>query len=71
MFVPRRAVLTNQNTNSSSVFVVEGDTARLRVVQLSDMENDEVRIVSGVNGGELVATSNVDQLFDGVKVIRQ
>lgn len=72
IFVPRSAVLTNTNTNSSSVYVIEssdaGEVARLRVVQRGEEENDMARIVSGLQGGETVATSNLDQLYDGAKV---
>ncbi|MBA3443221.1 MAG: efflux transporter periplasmic adaptor subunit, partial [Pyrinomonadaceae bacterium] len=60
---------------SSSIYVIEsgnnGDTARLRVVQRGGEEDDRVRIISGLNGGETIATSNLDQLYDGAKVVRR
>ena len=71
MFVPRAAVIKDENTNSSSVYVIEGTAARLRVVQTSEEEGDSVRIVSGVNAGEVVAISNLDQLYDGAEIVRQ
>jgi hypothetical protein len=50
--------------------VIEGDTARLRTVQIdeSTRNSGEVRILSGLNAGERVATTNAEQFFDGVKV---
>jgi multidrug efflux pump subunit AcrA (membrane-fusion protein) len=71
IFIPRSAVLEDQNTNSFRVFVIEGDAARLRVVQIAEQEGDMVRIMSGVSVGETVATSNLDQLFDGATVVRR
>ncbi|MFN2455460.1 MAG: efflux RND transporter periplasmic adaptor subunit [Pyrinomonadaceae bacterium] len=68
VFVPKEAVLSDANTNSFRVFVVQGDTAHLRVVQIGDEENNMIRIVTGVNGDELVATSNLPQLYEGAKV---
>jgi multidrug efflux pump subunit AcrA (membrane-fusion protein) len=71
VFVSRNAVMDDQNTNSSRVFVIEGDTARLRVVQLGEQEGNTVRIVSGVSAGEIVATTNLEQLYDGATVVRR
>ena len=71
MFVPRSAVIKDENTNSSSVYVIEGNAARLRVVQAGEEEGDSVRIVSGINAGETVAISNLDQLYDGAEIVRQ
>lgn len=68
IFVPREAVVNDQNTNSSRVFVVQGTTAHLRVVQVGDEENGMVQILSGVQAGEEVATSNLQQLYEGAKV---
>jgi multidrug efflux pump subunit AcrA (membrane-fusion protein) len=51
--------------------VIEGDKARVRAVQVGQQEGDNVQIVTGVNAGETVATSNLQQLFDGVSVRRQ
>ncbi|HZN11099.1 MAG TPA: efflux RND transporter periplasmic adaptor subunit [Blastocatellia bacterium] len=71
VFVPRAAVLTDQNTNASSVYVVDGDAARLRVVQTGEEQDGLVRIVSGVAADEAVVTSNHGELYDGAKVQRQ
>ncbi|HXG68797.1 MAG TPA: efflux RND transporter periplasmic adaptor subunit, partial [Blastocatellia bacterium] len=76
VLVPRSAVILDPATNSQRVYVIEGDNksdtiARLRVVQTGEQDGDRVRIVTGVNAGEAVAISNLDQLYDGAKVRRQ
>jgi multidrug efflux pump subunit AcrA (membrane-fusion protein) len=68
VFVPRAAVFSDQNTQSYRVFVIQGDTAKLRVVQIGTEEGDTVQILSGVNADETVATSNLQQLYEGARV---
>ncbi|HEX5734602.1 MAG TPA: efflux RND transporter periplasmic adaptor subunit [Blastocatellia bacterium] len=70
-FVSRNAVMEDPNTNSFRAFVIEGETARLRVVQVGEQDANSVRIVSGVSPGEIVATSNLEQLYDGATVVRR
>jgi len=73
VFVPSQAVINDPVTNSSHVYVLEGDIARVRLVQISRptalTEDGMVRITSGLSGAETVITSNLNQLFDGAKVI--
>jgi hypothetical protein len=71
VFVPRTAVINDAATGSSRVYVVDNNAARLRVVQLGEAMGDLVRVANGVNVGETVATSNLDQLYDGAAVLRQ
>ena len=68
VYVPRAAVLPDQNTQSYRVFVIQNGTARLRVVQIGAEEGDTVQILSGVEPDEQVATSNLQQLFEGARV---
>lgn len=68
VFVPRSALLPDPNTNSYQGFVIENGVARLRVLQLAGEAGDQVRIRSGLKHGETVATSGLDQLFDGARV---
>jgi len=70
LFVPRQAVIEDVNTNSWRVFVVDAQNrARLRVVQLAARQGgDTIRIVSGVEEGERVATSNLGPLYDTAEV---
>jgi multidrug efflux pump subunit AcrA (membrane-fusion protein) len=68
VFVPRAAVFSDQNTQSYRVFVIQNDTAKLRVVQIGTAEGDTVQILSGVQPDETVATSNLQQLYEGARV---
>jgi multidrug efflux pump subunit AcrA (membrane-fusion protein) len=68
VFVPREAVVNDQNTNSYRVFVIQGTTAHLRVVQVGDEENGQIQILSGVKGDDEVAMNNLQQLYEGAKV---
>lgn len=68
VYVPRSAVFSDQNTQSYRVFVIQGDTAKLRVVQIGTEEGDTVQILSGIQADEVVATSNLEQLFEGARV---
>ncbi len=70
MLVPARAVIEDANTNSHRVFVIDKDNkARLRVVQLAARDvGDNIRILSGLQDAERVATSNLAQLYDGLEV---
>jgi len=68
VYVPRAAVLPHENTKSFRVFVVEGETVRLRVVQIGAEEGEWIQILSGVAADETVATSNLQQLFEGARV---
>jgi len=67
ILVPQKAVRTE--SGSSRVFVInkEGRAAE-RLVQLGQQEGDLVEIKNGVAADELVATSNVNQLSDGLQV---
>lgn len=66
VLVPARAVRTEGGT--SRVFVVKNGHAEQRLVQLGQTEGDLIEIKSGVAAGELVATSNVELLNDGIAV---
>ncbi len=70
MLVPARAVIEDANTNSYRVFVIDKDNkARLRVVQLAARgAGDSIRILSGIQEADRLATSNLAQLYDGVEV---
>ena len=66
VLVPSRAVVTEAGV--SRVFVIKDGRAEQRVVQLGQAESDLVEIKTGVAADEQVATSNVEQLSDGVTV---
>jgi multidrug efflux pump subunit AcrA (membrane-fusion protein) len=64
--VPARAVRTESGV--SRVFVIKDGHAQERLVQLGQTEGDLVEIKSGVAASENVATSNIEQLSDGMAV---
>ena len=66
VLVPLRAVRTDSGV--SRVFVIKDGRAQERQIQLGQSEGDLIEIKSGVVADELVATSNVEQLSDGVTV---
>jgi len=66
VLVPSRAVRTESGV--SRVFVIKDGRAQERLVQLGQIEGDLVAIKGGVAADEIVATSNVEQLSDGVAV---
>jgi len=68
VYVPRAAVLADPNTKSFRAFVIDGDTARLRVVQIGAEEGEWIQVLSGVGADDLLATSNLEQLYEGAKV---
>jgi multidrug efflux pump subunit AcrA (membrane-fusion protein) len=68
VFTPRASVYNDQSTQSYRVFVVQEGVAKLKVVQLGAEEGDFIQILSGLNADETVATSNLDQLYEGAKV---
>lgn len=68
VFVPKEAVLNDQSTQSYRVFVIQEGVAKLRTVQLGTEENSAFHILNGVAADEMVATSNLTQLYEGAKV---
>lgn len=68
VFVPKSAVFNDQATQSQRIFVIQEGIAKLRTVQLGTEEGDSHQILVGVAADETVATSNLDQLYEGAKV---
>jgi multidrug efflux pump subunit AcrA (membrane-fusion protein) len=66
VLVPVRAVRTDGTT--SRVYVIQDGVARERLVATGRQDGDLVEIKGNVQSNELVATSNVEQLADGVPV---
>jgi hypothetical protein len=64
--VPARAVRTESGV--SRVFVIKDGYAQERLVHLGQSEGDLIEIKSGVAASENVATSNIEQLSDGMAV---
>lgn len=68
IFIPKAAYYNNQATQSFTAFVIVEGIARLRVIQLGTEEGDSVQILSGLKADEIVATSNLAELYEGAKV---
>jgi len=66
VLVPQRAL--RQISGATYVFVIKNGRAEQRLVQSGQAEGDLIEIKSGIAADEVVATSNVDQLSDGVTV---
>lgn len=66
VLVPQKALRTI--SGSTYVFVIKSGHAEQRLVQTGQTEGDLIELKSGVAADEVVATSNVDQLNDGVVV---
>jgi multidrug efflux pump subunit AcrA (membrane-fusion protein) len=66
VMVPVSAVRTEGDV--SRVFIVKDGAAREQLVQLGLLENDMIQVKQGVVEGDMVATSNVGMLTDGVLV---
>jgi len=69
VFVPKSAVYHDQPTQSYRVYVIQDGIAKFRGVQLGIEEGDSYQIISGVEADEIVATSGLDQLYEGARVI--
>ena len=66
VLVPQRALRTI--SGSTYVYVLKNGFAQQRLVQTGQTEGDLIEIKSGISADEIVATSNVDQLGDGMAV---
>src|SRR4051812_29636810 len=66
ILVPASAVRVVSGT--SRVFVVAGDHAEERLVTTGQVLDQMIEVTSGLTRGDRVATANVPQLVDGVKV---
>jgi RND family efflux transporter MFP subunit len=66
VLVPQRAL--REISGATYVFVIKNGRAEQRLVQTGQKEGDLIEIKSGITADEVVATSNVDQLSDGVTV---
>ena len=66
VLVPARAVVTEAGV--SRIYVIKDGRAEQRVVQTGQTEGDLIEIKSGVAADEQVATSNLEQLSDGIAI---
>jgi hypothetical protein len=64
--VPTSAIRTEGEVNK--VYIIKDGAAREQLVQLGLLENGMIQVKNGVNENDLVATSNVSALVDGILV---
>ncbi len=68
VFAPKTAVHVDQATQAYRAFVIIEGIAKLRTLQLGPEEGDSYQILNGLNPDEIVATSNLSQLYEGARV---
>lgn len=66
VMIPTAAIKTVGDSNT--VFVIKDGAAHARLVQLGLLENGMIQVKSGIAEGDVIATSNINLLFDGVLV---
>lgn len=66
VMIPAAAVKAEGDINK--VYVIKDGAARERLVQLGLLENGLIQVKQGVQEGEMVASSNISELYDGVLV---
>lgn len=66
VLIPARAVLNQAGVNR--VYVIKDGHAEQRLVQTGQTEGDLIEIRNGVAADEQVATSNLEQLTDGIAI---
>jgi multidrug efflux pump subunit AcrA (membrane-fusion protein) len=72
VFVSRDSILGNAGLESAQVFSIVGGIAHAIVVQVSGSDatagGGMVRVLSGLSGGEIIASKNLDKLYEGAAV---
>jgi len=66
VMIPMKAVRTDGDNNR--VFVIKDGAAHEKLVQLGTVEDDMVQVKQGLVEGDMVATSNLNALIDGILV---
>ena len=68
VFAPKSAIYYYPATQSYRAYVIVDGIAKMRDIQLGPEEGEHQQILSGLEADEAVATSNLEQLFEGAKV---
>lgn len=64
--VPSEAIVPS--ARGQGVFVIEGGKARMQTVRIGIRSDDQVQVLSGLNEGDVVATTNLQRIRAGVEV---
>jgi len=65
VMIPATAVKAEGDVNK--VYVIKDGAARERLVQVGLLEGETIQIKQGLSEGEIIATSNLGELYDGVQ----
>ncbi len=65
--VPRAAVISVKGQNY--IYTLKGNRAQRRRIEVGELFDDDIEILSGANAGEVVIVDNVDKLKDGDEVL--
>ena len=66
LVIPSQAI--QRHGQVASVYVIQNDVARLRLIQLGPSSSGGVEVLAGLEAGESIVTSPLSQLVDGAKV---
>jgi RND family efflux transporter MFP subunit len=66
VMIPATAIKVEGDVNK--VYVIKDGAARERLVQTGLLENGLIQVKSGIAEGDVIAASNLNELFDGVLV---
>ncbi len=58
-----------RGADGTFVYVIEGDTAKMRTVKLGPALEGRIAVLQGLDGGEQIAVEGTDRLRDGAKVM--
>ncbi len=68
VFVTKAAVYNDPATQAYRIFTIVEGVAKLKTIRLGPEEGDSYQILDGLEAGEVVATSNLDKLYEGARV---
>ncbi len=68
MLIPRDALVRQEGTGSFFVYVIDGGVAKRAAVELGEGFGADIEVLSGLEGGEQVATAGRYRLHDGAEV---
>ena len=68
LLIPRGSLIENVNTKSQTVFVIEDNVSRRRVVEIGLVRGSDAEVISGLMEGEVVVTAGQHSLKEGEDV---
>lgn len=68
VFVPSKAVFYDNTTDANHIYSVVNGVAHLNVVLKGDTDGDQVRVLSGLEGNEMIVVDNLTSVYDGERI---